>query len=325
MEFRILGPVEVWAPGFAADLGGYKERALLARLIVSANHVVAAHQIADDIWSGDPPPRSLATLRVYVSRLRRSLGASAGSLVTRPPGYGLYVADTDIDARRFETLAAEGAAQLAAGATVTAVQTFRTALGLWRGRALADVADLAFAQAQAVRLEEDRLAIIENMKAAELACGRHAAVVGELEQLTDTYPTRERLWVLRMLALYRCGRQADALAAYRSVRAALADELGIDPSQALRRMHERVLRQDRGLDWVPDAPDVIERDAAAQPVVPVAGVREPRSAVGSGQTAGRLPTEANSFIGRQHELATMSELLSLSRLRRCGNGRRPSR
>jgi predicted ATPase/DNA-binding SARP family transcriptional activator len=288
------------APGNAVDLGGPRERALLARLLVSANHIVAAHQIADDLWSGDPPPRSLATLRVYVSRLRRALGSSASALVTRQPGYGLYIADDDLDARRFGRLAAAGTARLGAGAAEDAAGTLHEALALWRGHALADVADLAFAQAHAARLEEDRLAAIESLKTAELACGRHAAIVGELEQLTDTYPTREQFWSLRMLALYRCGRQADALAAYRTVRTVLADELGVDPSQALRQMHERVLRQDPALDPIP-SPTAIDQAAPA----PSAPAKE---------AVGALPSEANSFIGREQELATMSELLVLSRL-----------
>jgi predicted ATPase/DNA-binding SARP family transcriptional activator/tetratricopeptide (TPR) repeat protein len=315
MEFRILGPVELGEPGSAADLGGPKERAVLARLIVSANHVVPAEQIADDIWSGRPPAHSLATLRVYVSRLRRALGHSAGVLVTRQPGYGLYAEADAVDARRFGRLAADGAAKLAAGDAPGAAEVMRAALALWRGPALADVADLPFAQPHVVRLEEDRLAVIENLMTAELACGRHAAVAGELEQLTDTYPLREQLWGLRMLALYRSGRQADALAAYHQVHAVLAGELGIDPGHALRRRHEQVLRQDPALDWRPGPAPAGQAPDGQVPDGQVPDGQAPDGqAPAPGGAVGMLPTEVSSFVGRRQELATIAELLALSRL-----------
>lgn len=299
VEFRILGPVEAGEPRSRADLGGPRERALLARLLLSANHVVSADRLAEDLWSGNPPAHWAATLRVYVSRLRRALGESSGALITRPPGYGLMVADGQLDAAEFDRLATVGAAELAAGRAQTAADIIRRALTLWRGQALADVADMMFAQPHAGRLEESRLAATESLMAAELACGRHTTVTAELELLTDCHPMREKLWALLIVALYRCGRQADALRAYHALRTRLAEELGLDPSPELRLLNERVLRQD---------PALAEPGGGTQPPAqPAALSRE------SGP-ASRLPTEPNAFIGRERELATVGDILGLSRL-----------
>ena len=254
MEFRILGPIEAEEKGLKLDLGGLRERALLARFLLSANRVVSADRLADDLWSGTPPPHSMATLRVYISRLRRALGARAGLLVTQAPGYRLNVTGDELDAARFESLVHSAEADLAAGRAEVAGGTLRAALGLWRGPALSDVADLAFAQADAGRLEEARLAALESRVDADLACGWHASLVAELDGLASAHPLRERFTGQRILALYRCGRQAEALTAYAALRARLAEELGIDPTPDLQRLHERILRQDPGLDWRPSAP-----------------------------------------------------------------------
>jgi predicted ATPase/DNA-binding SARP family transcriptional activator len=254
VEFRILGPVEVEDNGLKLDLGGLRERALLARLLLSANLVVSADRLADDLWSGSPPPHSMATLRVYISRLRRALGAHAGLLVTQAPGYRLNVPGAELDAVRFERLVQAAEADLGAGRPRDAAVTLRAALGLWRGPALSDVADLAFAQADAGRLEEARLTALENRVGADLACGRHASLVAELDGLAAAHPLRERLTGQRILALYRCGRQAEALTAYAALRGRLAEELGIDPTPGLQRLHERILRQDPRLDWRPAGP-----------------------------------------------------------------------
>ncbi len=251
MEFRILGSIEADDDGLALDLGGLRERTLLARLLLSANRVVSADRLAEDLWSGDPPPHSLATLRVYISRLRRALGPQASALLTRAPGYRLNVDDDQLDAARFDRLVRAADADMAAGRPEAAAATLREALDLWRGPALADVADLAFARADASRLEEGRLTAMENRVEADLACGRHARLIAELDGLAASHPLRERLTGQRMLALYRSGRQADALRAHAELRARLAAELGIDPSPDLRRMQERILRQDPALDWLP--------------------------------------------------------------------------
>ncbi len=251
MEFRILGPIEAEEDGLKLDLGGLRERALLARFLLSANRVVSADRLADDLWSGNPPPHSMATLRVYISRLRRVLGARGGSLVTQAPGYRLNVTGDELDAARFESLVHSAEADLAAGRAEAAAGILRAALGLWRGPALSDVADLAFAQADAGRLEEARLAALESRVDADLACGWHASLVAELDGLASAHPLRERFTGQRILALYRCGRQAEALTAYAALRGRLAEELGIDPTPDLQRLHERILRQDPGLDWRP--------------------------------------------------------------------------
>jgi len=253
VEFRILGPIEAEEDGLKLDLGGLRERALLARFLLSANRVVSADRLADDLWSGNPPPHSMATLRVYISRLRRALGARAGLLVTQAPGYRLNVTGAELDAARFESLVHGAEADLAAGRAEAAAGILRAALGLWRGPALSDVADLAFAQADAGRLEEARLAALESRIDADLACGWHASLVAELDGLAGAHPLRERFTGQRILALYRCGRQAEALTAYATLRGRLAEELGIDPTPDLQRLHERILRQDPELDWRPPA------------------------------------------------------------------------
>ena len=250
MEFRILGSVEVADDGVTKDLGGLRERTLLARLLLSAGEVVSADRLAEDLWAGRPPPQCMATLRVYISRLRRALGPASAALLTQPPGYRMVISPGQLDASRFVGLVAAGHQDLAAGRPGAAAAKLREALGLWRGPPLSDVADFSFAQAEVARLAEARLAAVEDLVEADLAGGRHAAVTSELDGLVATHPLRERLCGQRMLALYRCGRQAEALAAYGELRGRLADELGIDPNPALHRLHEAILRQEPGLDWV---------------------------------------------------------------------------
>jgi predicted ATPase/DNA-binding SARP family transcriptional activator len=312
-EFRILGSVEVSDDGMVRDLGGLRERTLLARLLLAAGQVVSADRLADDLWAGQPPPHYMATLRVYISRLRRALGSGSGAVATYPPGYRIVLADGELDAQRFGSLVAEAAADMAAGRPEAAAGRLREALALWRGPALSDVADFAFAQADAIRLEEARLSAIEDRVEADLACGRHAGLASELEGLVAAHPLRERLCGQRVLALYRCGRQADALQAYQDLRGRLADELGIDPNPALARRHEAVLRQDPGLDWRPAGPEPRPGDHAAGPEAPAPAAAAP-AGIGTAAGPGWLPAETTSFIGRESELATIEELLGLSRL-----------
>jgi predicted ATPase/DNA-binding SARP family transcriptional activator len=324
VEFRILGSVEADDHGRILDLGGLRERTLLARLLLSANRVVSADRLADDLWSGQPPPHSMATLRVYISRLRRVLGPHASALLTQAPGYRLNVAPDELDAARFERLVAAATADLAAGRPERAAMLLREALDLWRGPALSDVADLEFAQAEAGHLEEARLTALETRVEADLACGRHAGLVAELDSLAARHPLRERLVGQHILALYRCGRQAEALHAYGQLRTRLADELGIDPSPDLQRLQERILRQDPVLDGDLNG-FAAERDQQV-PVAPVPATG-PGEAVGAPPTppeqslpepappaAPALPVETTSFVGREAELDTIEELLGLSRL-----------
>ena len=291
MEFRILGPIEAEDNGLKLDLGGLRERALLARLLLSANRVVSADRLADDLWSGSPPPHSMATLRVYISRLRRALGARAGVLVTQAPGYRLNVTGDELDAVRFESLVRSAEADLAAGQAQAAAGMLRAALGLWRGPALSDVADLAFAQADAGRLEEARLAALESRVDADLACGWHASLVAELDGLASAHPLRERLTGQRILALYRCGRQAEALTAYATLRDRLAEELGIDPTPDLQRLHERILRQDPRLDWRPAG-----RACAARRGMRPAAVEPRGHGLAQGRGAGDRPGRRSTVV-----------------------------
>jgi predicted ATPase/DNA-binding SARP family transcriptional activator len=317
VEFRILGSVEVADGGRVRDLGGLRERTLLARLLLAAGQVVSADRLAEDLWAGRPPPHYMATLRVYISRLRRALGDGSAAVITQPPGYRIMLGQSELDADRFARLVAAAQEDLAAGRPEAAAAGLREALGLWRGPALSDVADFAFAQADAARLEEARMAAIEDRAEADLACGRHASLVSELDGLVAGHPLRERLCGQRMLALYRCGRQADALQAYQDLRARLDDELGIDPTPALQRLHQAILRQEPGLDRHAEAAGPAA-DAAAGAPPAAAERRGPPAAAGPLPAAGpppaRLPAETTSFIGRESELATIYELLGLSRL-----------
>ncbi|HET9773079.1 MAG TPA: BTAD domain-containing putative transcriptional regulator [Acidimicrobiia bacterium] len=227
---------------------GGRERALLALLVLNANRIVSADRLAEDLWSGDPPEGAIRSLRVYVSRLRQALGVAGQVVVTRPSGYLLQVDPDAVDALRFEQLVARGRVNRSAGDHTGAAATLREALGLWRGPALADVADAPFARVEASRLEEGRLAALEDRIEADLACGRHGEVTAELEALTREHPFRERLWSQRLVALYRSGRQADALRAYQDLRSTLREQLGIEPGPALQHLEGAILRHDPELD-----------------------------------------------------------------------------
>jgi DNA-binding SARP family transcriptional activator/class 3 adenylate cyclase/tetratricopeptide (TPR) repeat protein len=251
VEFRILGPLEVLdAQGRPLALGGPKQRALLAVLLLHAGQVVAVERLIDELWGQDPPDTAAHSLQVYVANLRKILEphrprrAAGGVLRTRAPGYLVDPDPEELDLVRFERLAAEGRVALAAGDPAGAARLLGEAEGLWRGPALADVTLAASGQGEVVRLEERRLAALEDRIEGELALGRHGELVGELQALVAAHPLRERLWGQLMVALYRSGRQADALAAYRQTRETLAEELGIDPSPALQELERAILAQD---------------------------------------------------------------------------------
>jgi YVTN family beta-propeller protein len=228
---------------------------VLALLVLEANRVVSMDRLAEDVWGGDPPEGWVTTLQTYVFHLRRALepdrarGVSGGVLVTRNHGYLLFVNPEHLDAAQFQDGFTAGRAALEAGRYTEAAETLREALGLWRSPVLADLADYAFIQPEAARLEELRLATLEARIDADLALGRHDALTAELEHLVAEHPLRERLHGQLMLALYGCGRQAEALAAYRRARDLLADQLGIDPGEPLQRLHASVLAHDPALDW----------------------------------------------------------------------------
>ena len=227
MEFRILGPLEVADGDGLRPLGGPKQRTVLANLVLRVNQIVDSDRLIGEVWGDEPPPSVRSTLRGYVSHLRKALGP--GLVEHSSGGYVLRVERSAIDAVRFEALVAEGRAVMSADAAAAA-RTFEQALGLWRGTALGDLADQVSLQPEIARLEELRLAALEDRITAELELGRHRELVPELETLVGAHPFRERLWLHLMTALYRSERQADALAAFHRARDLLAEELGIDPS-----------------------------------------------------------------------------------------------
>jgi DNA-binding SARP family transcriptional activator len=234
MEFRILGPLDVLDEGTPVPLGRGRERALLALPLTHANEVVSVDRLVDELWSSEPPKAAVNTVQYYVSRLRKILGADR--ILTRPPGYAVRVEPGELDLERFERLLADGSGE-----------AVRKALALWRGTALADFAFESFAQPTIGRLEELRLVAVEQRVDADLVAGRHAEVVAELETLVAAHPLRERLWGQLMLALYRSGRQAEALEAYQAARRVLVDELGLEPGPALQELEQAILRQEPSL------------------------------------------------------------------------------
>jgi predicted ATPase/DNA-binding SARP family transcriptional activator len=305
MRFGILGPLQVIGDdGRELALGGRMPRAVLALLLLRANEVVSSDQLVEELWAGTPPASGAKGLHVHVSRLRRALAAGHSGpdgerLVTTAGGYVLRVGPEELDVQRCERLIGEGRSLLAAGRPDQARAALSGAVELWRGDVLADFQYDAFAQGEIARLGELRAAVLEERIAVEMLLGREAQVLGELERLVRDYPYRERLRGQLMLALYRTGRQADALAAYRAARSALVDELGIEPSVELRQLHEAILAQDRAL----------LRADPGQPA-PTAG------ATTDGRAPGHvhLPVQATSLIGRERELAELMTLADSRRL-----------
>lgn len=241
MRFRILGPLEIVENGSPLQLGANKPRALLAVLLLARGEAVTSDRLIDALWGDEPPPSAAKSVQVYVSQLRKVLG---DRLETRGKGYALRVEREELDAACFEMRLEHGRERLAAGDADAAAAVLREALALWRGPALADMAYESFAQPEIARLEELRLAALEERIDADLALGRHDALTGELEGLIREHPLRERLQGQLMLALYGSGRQVDALERYQRARRALVDQLGIEPGPALQEVHAAVLRQD---------------------------------------------------------------------------------
>lgn len=277
-QFRILGPIEVLLDGRPAALGAPKQRALLALLLVNRRRVVPAEQLVDGLWGGNPPASAVQSLQVYVHGLRRALGSER--IETAGRGYRAAVAEEELDLDRFEHALERGRAALETGRVDDAEEDLRHALAVWRGPVLADLTEETRRAAGADRLEELRLTALELRLDAELASGRHDAVVAELETLTAEHPYRERFLEQRLLALYRGGRQAEALEVYRNARRALAEELGLEPSPSLQELERAILRQDPSL------------------AAPVAAKRSTRP----------LPVPPTPLVGRRLELAAVSAL-----------------
>lgn len=249
LEFRILGPLEALRGGRPIALGGDKQRALLALLLLQPNETVSSERLIDELWGEHPPGTAAKTLQVHISRLRKALTAGGGEdmVLTRAHGYEIRLAPDRLDSRRFERLVAHGRAENAAGRADAAAEALEEALGLWRGPPLADLAYESFAQQEITRLEELRVAALEALVEARLSLGRHSEVVPELERLVAEHPYREGLHAQLMLALYRCDRQADALQAYQSARRRLVEDLGIEPGERLRELERAILTQDPAL------------------------------------------------------------------------------
>ena len=248
MSARLLGPLELDDGRAPIQLGPTRQRALLARLLLDANRTLAVDRLVDDLWGAEAPLSAVKMVHIYVSKLRRLL--PTGVLVTRAPGYALEIPPDAIDLVRFNRLHTQGRAALADGSPADAAERLREALALWRGPALAEFEE-PFAAPEARRLEELRLACLEDRVDADLALGRHTLLIGELAVLASHHPLRERPRRQLMVALYRCGRHADALAAYRQLRHQLATELGLEPSRALRELERRMLQQDPTLEAAP--------------------------------------------------------------------------
>ena len=245
LEVRLLGPLEVSTDGRSVSVGGAKPRALVAALALDSGRVVSVDRLVESLWPGEPPDTAGHAVQVYVSQLRKLLGHQ--TIATRPPGYVLELDPRAVDVHRFARLVSEGRETLGAGDPTAASSLLREALALWRGPALADFTYEPFAQTEIARLEELRLVALEERIGADLALGRHAELGSELEALVEAQPLRERPRAQLMLALYRSGRQADALAAYRDARETLVEELGIEPGPELRKLEAAILRQDDAL------------------------------------------------------------------------------
>ncbi|MFG2109900.1 AfsR/SARP family transcriptional regulator [Micromonospora chersina] len=315
VSFGVLGTVELQVAGRPATPLAPAVRALLARLVLAAGRVVSADALTDALWGERPPSDATNALQLRVSKLRRALvaaGAGGDLLVTRAPGYQLAVAVDAVDAYRFERLLEAARSATTGGAPAAALARFDEALRLWRGPALADVGDADWALAEAARLEELRLGAVEDRLELLLEAGRQTEAVADLERLVATHPLRERLHRLLMLALYRGGRQADAITAYHALRHRLADELGIDPAPELQALAEAILRQQVPAP-APATPPAAEPDAppaappartAAAPPVPV-----PRA-----PQRGDLPRRLASVIGRQDDVRRVLDRLRETRV-----------
>jgi predicted ATPase/DNA-binding SARP family transcriptional activator len=280
VEIRVLGPLEVVGNDRPVPLSAAKQRQLLAALVIRAGEISSTDVLIEALWGASPPASAAKLLQVYVSKLRKALPRPA-RIQTRGAGYLLELEDRSLDAARFEQLVADGRTASREGNVLLAVSLLRRGLGLWRGRAYGEIAYEEFARAEAERLEELRLVALEERIEAELALGRHVQLLPELRALAGAEPLRERVQAQTMLALYRCGRQSEALDLYAVVRALLRDELGLEPGFELRELQRCILQHDPKLIAVPDA--------EALPI--------------------RLPTPPNRLLGRGRELEQLRELL----------------
>ena len=267
LEYRILGPLEVVGDQGPLRLGGPKQRATLAILLLSANRVVSVERLAEDLYAGATPVTAVTQVQRQISELRKVIGPSSG-IETRSPGYVIRVSPDQLDLSRFERSTEDAIQALTQGDATGAADLLRRALGLWRGAALADFAYETFAQGAINRIEEIRLAALEQRIEAELMLGRHTELAGELEELLTQHPLREHLCRQLMLALYRSGRQAEALDVYRRTRAVLVEELGIEPTPSLHALERAILAHDPSLDLDGPTPAPVAGPGRALLVLP---------------------------------------------------------
>jgi DNA-binding SARP family transcriptional activator len=317
VRFRILGPLEVWTGQDWSGIGAPKWRALLGALLLNPGQAVSTDRLIAELWGDEPPDRAANLVSVYVLRLRRVLGDPEGRvLTTRAPGYQLLLRPGDLDADGFEALAGQGRRALAEGDPRGAAEALAEALGLWRGRALADVPASALVTAEADRLEESRLTALELRIEADMACGLHAQLVPELRRLLSDQPLRERLWTLLIRALDGAGRHAEALAAYGQAREVISDELGVDPGPEMQRLYQALLTADSAVAAAGREP---EAAGARQAPVPLA--RESADAGGRRQGPGspsrrapaQLPADVADFTGRAADLEQLRAAVSGAR------------
>ncbi|KXK60623.1 hypothetical protein AWW66_17850 [Micromonospora rosaria] len=302
VQFRVLGPLTAEVDGREVDLGGRRQRAVLASLLAARGSTVSAERLMSQVWSDSEPP-SMATLFGYVATLRRALEpgrvarAPARLLVREGPGYALRVPAEAVDAERFTRLVTDAGRYLERGDGGTTLRLLDEGLALWRGQAYGDFVDAPFAVSKVARLDALHAVARELRLAAMLAVGDHATAIGELEALVIEHPLRERGWELLAVALYRAGRQGEALTVLRDARDRLAAELGADPGPALLRVQQAILHQDGSLD-----PPTVSAPAAAEPAAP------------SLPPSRNLPAALSSFVGRRTELARLTGLLAEHRL-----------
>ena len=289
LELCVLGPLELTVAGSTVRLGGHKQRLLLAALVCHANKVVSTGRLLQQLWDQEPPPSARKNLQTYVLNLRRMLG-DPGRVAHRPPGYSLVLGDGELDVERFRALVERARAAMAAARPGEAHGLLKQALALWRGPAFADLDDAPTMLEETTALEEERLAATELRAEAELALGRHAELVPELSSLVAAQPLRERLRAQLMLALYRSGRQAEALAVYRQARQVMVEELGLEPGEDLRELERAILAGDRALD---------------PPASAAAGARATAPA--------QLPADVAEFTGRVVGLERLDALLTAGR------------
>ncbi|BCK73047.1 hypothetical protein Srufu_070000 [Streptomyces libani subsp. rufus] len=293
MRVQLLGRLEVHEAERLVPLEGPRQRTLLALLALHSGMVVSTDRILAEVWGEDSPSHPANTIQAQISRLRALLGSKR--IVTASGGYRLDVDREDVDVYRFEALVAAGRTAQRSGEPTAAAATLSEALALWRGPALADVLDMGFARSEAGRLDELRLIALESRIEADLAVGRHAEVIPELSALTEAHPLRERFCALLMTALYRAGRQAEALRVFRQTRAHLVDELAVDPGEELQRLEQRILIHDAGL-----------LGPASSPAAPAAAP--------AARTTGNLRAPLTSFVGRRDLLDQVRQFIRSWRL-----------